>query len=81
MFLDLLITITNDRLYYILGKKDEMVFLESLEEIDALGFDVRSFGYNETFKQLEVMLDLKEKLNFNLNLELFYYDLFIKCEV
>ena len=81
MFLDLLITITNDRLYYILGKKEEIVFLESLEEIDNLGFDVRSFGYNETFKQLQTMLEFKERLNFNVNLELMYYDLFIKCEV
>lgn len=81
MFLDLLITITNDRLYYILGKRDEMVFKETIEEMDDLGFDVRGFGYKETFKQLEVMLEFKERLNFNVNLELMYYDLFIKCEV
>ena len=81
MFLDLLTTMTNDRLYYILGKKDEMIFRESLEEMDELGFDVRGFGYKETYNQLEVMLEFKERLNYNVNLELMYYDLFIRCEV
>ena len=81
LFLDLLITMTNDRLYYILGNKEEMVFYESIDEMDASGYDVREFGYKETLKQLEVMLEFKERLLYNVNLELMYYDLFIKCEV
>ena len=81
LFMNLLVMITNDRLYYILGKKDEMIFYESLEKMDAEGYDIRGFGYNETFKQLEVMLEFKERLFYNVNLELMYYDLFIRCEV
>ena len=81
LFLDILITITNDRLFFILGKTDEMIFLESLEKLDELGFDIRGFGYNETFKQLQTMLEFKERIKYNVNLELMYYDLFIKCEV
>lgn len=81
IFLDLLITITNDRLYYILGKYEEMVFLDTIEEMDKYGFDIHQINYNDTFKQVEVMLEFKERLNYNVNLELMYYDLFIKCEV
>lgn len=81
LFMNLLITITNDRLYYILGKKKEMVFVESLEEMDEEGYDINEFGYNETFRQLETMLSFQDRLTYNVNLELMYYDLFIKCEV
>ena len=81
IFLDLLIRITNDRLFYMLGKKDEMVFLETIEELDEYGVDVRSINYNDTFKTMEVMIDYKQRLNYNVNLELLYMDLFINCEV
>lgn len=81
IFLDLLIRITNDRLFYMLGKSDEMVFLETIEELDEYGVDVRAINYNDTFKMEEIMIDYKQRLNYNVNLELLYMDLFIKCEV
>ena len=68
-------------MYYILGKKDEMIFQETIENWEESGISIREFGYKETFKQLEAMLEIKERLNYNVNLELLYYDLFIKCEV
>lgn len=81
IFINLLILITNDRLFYILGMRDEMVFLNTFESLDNDGVDCRSIGYKDTLKQLDVMLEYKEKINYNLNLELMYMDLFIKCEV
>lgn len=81
IFLNLLITITNDRLYYMLGKKDQMVFLETIEEMTQYGLDVHQINYNDTFKQVEIMLEYKERLNYNVNLELMYMDLLIRCEV
>ena len=72
MFIDLLITITNDRLYYLLGKHDEMVFLKTFEELDEYGIDIHNISYKDTFKQIEVLLDYKERVNYNLNLELMY---------
>ena len=38
-------------------------------------------NYKDTFKQLDVILSFKERISYNLNLELMYMDLFIKCEV
>ena len=81
LFLSLLVTITNDRLFYLLGKHDEMVFLQSFEELDEYGIDVHNVNYKDTFKQLDVILSFKERISYNLNLELMYMDLFIKCEV
>ena len=81
LFINLLIFFTNDRLYYILGKKDEMIFQETIENWEESGISIREFGYKETFRQLEAMLEIKERLNYNVNPELLYYDLFIKCEV
>lgn len=81
IFIDLLITITNDRLYYLLGKQDEMVFLETIEHLDEFGCDLHAIDYNQTFKQIETILLYKERLLCNVNLELMYIDLFIKCEV
>lgn len=81
IFLDLLITITNDRMYYMLGKKNEMVFLETIEEMNEYGIDIHQINYNDTFKQVEIMLEYKERLNYNVNLELMYMDLFVRCEV
>lgn len=81
IFMDLLITITNDRLYYMLGKVDEMIFKDTIQEMYEYGYDISSINYNETFKQVETMLEYKERLNYNLNLELMYMDLFISCEV
>lgn len=81
IFLDLLITITNDRMYYMLGKTEEMVFLETIEEMNEYGLDIHQINYNDTFKQVEIMLEYKERLNYNVNLELMYMDLFIRCEV
>ncbi len=80
IFLNLLITITNDRLFYLLGKYDEMVFKETITEMDNYGVDIREIDYNETFRQIEVMLEYKERLNYNVNLELMYMDMFINCE-
>ena len=81
MFLDLLITIIYDRLFYQLGKRDEMIFKDTFEELEANGVDARNISYKDTFKQLDVMLECKDKIGYNINLELMYMDLFIKCEV
>lgn len=81
IFLNLLITITNDRMYYILGKTDEMIFQETIEDMNQYGLDLHQINYNDTFKQVEIMLEYKERLNYNVNLELMYMDMLIRCEV
>lgn len=81
IFLDLLLTITNDRLFYLLSKREQIVFLETIEDMEAYGFDLHAIDYYKTFGQVETILEFKQKILYNVNLELMYMDLFIKCEV
>lgn len=74
VFLDLLITITNDRLYYLLNKHDEMLFSDSLMEID----NIYDINYNQTFKQIEKIIEYKKRLQYNVNLELCYISLLLE---
>ena len=74
IFLDILALITNDRLYHLLGKDEEMIFASSIMEID----DIYSINYNQTFKQLEKIIEYKKRLQYNVNMELFYMGLFLE---
>lgn len=81
IFIDLMVTFANDLLFYKLGKRDQVVFLETIEEMDQYGIDICQINYNDTFKKVEIMLEYKERLNYNVNLELMYMDMIIRCEV
>ena len=74
VFLDLLITITNDRLYYLLNKQDEILFSESLMNID----NIYNINYNQTFKQIEKIIEYKKRLQYYVNTELFYISLLLE---
>ena len=74
VFLDLLITITNDRLYYLLNKQDEILFSESLMKID----NIYNINYNQTFKQIEKIIEYKKRLQYYVNIELFYISLLLE---
>lgn len=74
VFLDLLITITNDRLYYLLNKQDEILFSESLMKID----NIYNINYNQTFKQIEKIIEYKKRLQYYVNTELFYISLLLE---
>lgn len=74
VFIDLLIYITNDRLYYLLGKEEELVFKESVMSIE----NIYDINYNDTFKQIEILIEYKKRLQYNVNIELLYMGLFLE---
>ena len=74
IFMDVLSLITNDRLYYLLGKMDEVIFKEELDSIQ----NIYDINYQNTFKQVEKILEYKGRLQYNVNLELFYMGLFVE---
>lgn len=74
VFLDLLVLITNDRLFYLLGKQEELVFQDSVMSID----NIYDIDYNQTFNQIEKIIEYKKRLQYNVNLELFYMGLFLE---
>ena len=74
MFIDLLITITNDRLYYLLGQKEQIIFKETLDSIES----VEDVDYKKTYNQIEKLLEYKQRSRYNVNTELMYMDMLIE---
>ena len=74
MFLDVLTLITNDRLYYLLGKMDEVVFTENISSIE----NIYDINYQKTFSQVEKILEYKKRLSYNVNLELLYISMLLE---
>ena len=74
IFLDLLILITNDRIYKILGREEEITFVQTIEQ---LSNDIE-MDYQKTFHQVEKMMEYKGRLKYNLNLDLMYTQMFIE---
>lgn len=74
MFMDLLILITNDRIYKILGRDDEITFTNEIENL----VNDMEMDYQKTFSQLEKIIEFKGRMKYNLNLDLMYMQMFIE---
>ena len=74
IFFDVFTLITNDRLYYLLGKMDEVIFMESISSIE----NIYNIDYQKTFSQVEKILEYKKRLTYNVNLELLYISLLLE---
>lgn len=74
LFLDLLIMFANDKIYYSLNQLDRIVFKNTL---GAVGMYVKE-DLDELLSRVEMILEFKERLKYNLNIELFYTQLFIE---
>ena len=74
MFMDLLILITNDRIYKILGRDDEITFTNEIENL----VNDMEMDYQKTFNQLEKIIEFKGRMKYNLNLDLMYMQMFIE---
>lgn len=80
IFMDLLITITNDELLYLLGEFQNIVFSTSVSEFLEYEVDKSKIDSKILLKQMEIMLEARKRLEYNVYLELFYMGLFIKCK-
>lgn len=74
LFLDLLIMITNDKLYYNLNQINKIIF-KDLMALLGLYLDV---DYENILKEAEILLEFKNRLKYNINIELFYAQLLIE---
>lgn len=79
IFLDLLITITNDAIYYLLGEKDNIVFVNTIEELMEYDVDKSKVDYKNISKRMDILLECRRKIEYNVNIELLYMDMFIRC--
>lgn len=74
IFIDLLITIAHDKLYYILNQLDRIVFKDTM---GIIGVNLNS-THDEIVSEIELLLSFKERLKYNVNIELFYTQLMIE---
>ncbi len=74
IFLDILTLLINDRLYYLLGKIDEVVFIDNISSIE----NIYDINYQQTFLQAEKILEYKKRLSYNVNLELLYISMLLE---
>ncbi len=72
MFLDLLIVITNDRIYKTLGQDERIIFCDEINDYDD------NSDYHKIFRQVETMVSFKQRLRYNINLETMYVEMFIE---
>jgi DNA polymerase-3 subunit delta' len=74
IFLDLLITLASDELAYILGETEGIIFINTIEKIAPF----LDNDYEAKVREIEKLLSFKNRLNYNINLELFYADMLIE---
>lgn len=74
IFLDLLMTLANDKMYYALQQTDKIVFRDTMEVI---GNSVAA-DYERAVREIETILEFKQRMKYNVNLELLYADLLIE---
>lgn len=74
LFLDLLIMLANDELAYILGDEEGILFINTIPKIAPY----LQVDYETKLREVEKLLNYKNRLNYNVNLELFYADLLIE---
>lgn len=74
LFLDLLVMLANDELQYILGETEGITFVNTIPKL-APHLDS---DYEAKVREVEKLLNYKNRLNYNVNLELFYADLLIE---
>lgn len=79
IFIELILTLTNDLLYYMMNEKDSIIFSDTICELIEYEIDKNKIDNNILYKQVELLLEYRKRLEYNVNLELMYMDLFIKC--
>lgn len=79
LFLDLLLTYLNDLLYFLLGQQDRMTFVDSLNQMkDEIKAKYNNVAYTKILHRMEVILKAKDRINYNVNLEALYFQMFIE---
>ncbi|HOR53084.1 MAG TPA: DNA polymerase III subunit delta' C-terminal domain-containing protein, partial [Bacilli bacterium] len=75
-FLDMLVYFYNDILMYQLGNIEDIVYFDLLNNIDG----EIEMEYEKIIANIELLLEAKNKLNFNINIDLMFFDLFLEME-
>ncbi len=72
----MLVYFYNDILMYQLGNIEDIVYFDLLNNIDG----EIEMEYEKIIANIELLLEAKNKLNFNINIDLMFFDLFLEME-
>lgn len=73
LFIDILVTFLTDQLFYCLKQLDQIVFTKTISNI-GLYIDK---DISKTSEKIEKLLEFKQRLNYNVNLELMYSEMML----
>lgn len=74
MFIDLLITFSNDKLFYTINQLDRIVFEETLEMLSIFV----NVNYQKVTEEIEMLLEYKNRIKYNVNIELMYTEMLLE---
>lgn len=74
IFMDLLIALTRDKLFYLLNQIDRIIFKNTIEVVGEL----MTRNYEQSVIELESILSFKQRLKYNVNVELLYAQMLIE---
>ena len=75
-FLDMLVYFYNDILMFQLGNIEDIVYFDLLNNVDGK----IEMEYEKIIANIELLLAAKNKLNFYINIDLMFFDLFLEME-
>ena len=76
LFLDLLLSVANDKLYYVTKQISKIAFTDLI----AIIVDQSPLNQDKIIQEVETILKFKQRLHYNVNLELFYAQMFIELK-
>lgn len=80
MFIDLFITMANDYLVNYLLDKKNYIFENTFKELSNLGDLSKIYDNKKAYELVDILLECKKRLDYNVNIELLYMNMLIKCE-
>ncbi len=74
LFMDLLLSVANDKLYFVNNQMTKIAYKQTMQIIS----EFMQPDQEKIIKEVETILKFKQRLRYNVNLELFYAQLFIE---
>lgn len=74
IFIDLLISFANDKLFYTINELDKIIYKDTIEMLSLFVNE----DYQKMTQEVQMLLKYKQRLKYNVNIELLYYEMFLE---
>jgi len=76
LFLDLLVSLCNDKLYFVTDQMDRISYRATMQVVGEFMTD----KHDKVISELETILKFKQRIKYNVNLELMYAQMFVELK-